>query len=342
MHAPVPLDEASLPGFLRRAGLLADGTRVAVEPAGDGNINWVRRVRAGDGRSWIVKQARPALERFPEYRVTPDRILFEARYYETVRPWDDEKVLPEVLHFDGDARVLVLEDLGPVTRLDHALLAGSDGRAPVRRLARFLGRVHAASAEAGLAGRFENHEMRRLHGDHIFDLPFHPNDFPLPPQLRCRAEALWQDRELVELAAAAYQRYATGPEGVLVHADVQAGNVLLAPRAKLLDAEIAHVGDAAFDLGTLLAHVLLPACARGSLAAARSTAAQAWEAYREAWPAGPPFADVARYAGIEMVRRSVGAARVAAVEAQEPALAALGLGTSLIRNPPRDPRQLGG
>src|SRR5262249_43669870 len=105
------LDEATLPDYLRGLGLVRAGDRVEVEPAGDGNINWVRRARSG-GHSWIVKQARPALERFPEYRVTTDRILFEARWLETVRPLDAERVCPTVVRFDPEARVLVLEDLG--------------------------------------------------------------------------------------------------------------------------------------------------------------------------------------------------------------------------------------
>ena len=65
--------------------MLADARGVSVEPAGDGNINWVRRVRVPDGRSIVVKQARGALERFPEYSVDPVRMVFEARYFEIVR-----------------------------------------------------------------------------------------------------------------------------------------------------------------------------------------------------------------------------------------------------------------
>ena len=49
---PTPLDDAGLPAWLEARGVLrAAGARV--EPAGDGNINWVRRVIAADGaRAW--------------------------------------------------------------------------------------------------------------------------------------------------------------------------------------------------------------------------------------------------------------------------------------------------
>jgi 5-methylthioribose kinase len=64
------LTEANLPEYLRKLEILPSGADAAIEPAGEGNINWVRRVRTSDGASWVVKQARPALERFPEYRVS--------------------------------------------------------------------------------------------------------------------------------------------------------------------------------------------------------------------------------------------------------------------------------
>jgi 5-methylthioribose kinase len=327
---PTPLDDRTLPDYLRALGLVRSGEAVRIEPAGDGNINWVRRARAGD-RSWVVKQARASLERFPEYRAPTERIVCEARWLETVRPLDAEGVCPRVERFDEAARVLVLEDLGDAPRLDVVLAeesrgplpSGAEGLAAAARLARFLGAVHAATADdPALAARFTNAGMQRLHGDHVFVLPFQPNDFPLPPTLRARAEALWREGRVAALAAAAYRRFLE-PRGALVHGDVQAGNVLLAPRgAVLLDAEIAHVGDPAFDLGTLLAHLWLPAVAARQPARAEPAVEAAWESYREA--AGAPEAlynDARRYAAIEMLRRTLGAARVAVVAAPEAALA---------------------
>jgi 5-methylthioribose kinase len=309
------LDDANLPDYLRGLGLLARGEVARVEPAGDGNINWVRRVRAGD-RSFVVKQARSHLERFPEYQAPTERILCEARYFETVRPLDRSAVCPAVLHFDADSRALVLEDLGDAPRLDAVLASGGDAHGVAQRLARFLGAVHAATAnDASLGGRFENDAMRRLHGEHIFELPFQPNEFPLPVAVRARAEMIWEDGHLAAVAREAYARYLEARDA-LVHGDVQAGNVLVAERgAVLLDAEIAHIGDPAFDLGTLFAHLWLPAAARGIASDADATIHGAWRAY--ASTATDASADLhqraMRYAAIEMLRRTLGAARVAVV-----------------------------
>ena len=313
---PLRLDDASLPAFLRGCGVLRADEPATVEPAGDGNINWVRRVRT-PARSVVVKQARPALERFPEYEAPTERIVCEARYYEIARALDVDRVCPAVLHFDAPHRVLVLEDLGDAPRL-----AASDVGAAAR-VARFLAAVHGATAgDASLAARFPNDGMRRLHGDHIFVLPFAPNDFPLPDPVRARAEAIWRDGRAAAVGAEMYERY-LAPSGALVHGDVQPGNVLRAKRgAVLLDAEIAHAGDPAFDLGTLFAHLSLPAVARGDARAAEPVIEAARRSYRAA---GGPSDDafdvrVRRYAALEMLRRTLGAARVAEVAEPDAAL----------------------
>lgn len=332
----ITLDESNVFKYLRERGLLASGEEASLEEAGDGNINWVRRVRGAGQRSWVLKQARPALERFPEYRVTTERLVFEARYYEVTARFDTGRILPRVLHFDEAWRVLVLEDLGDAERLDHAFARRADTARPLRALATFLGAVHAGTRDPDLAERFTNGEMQRLHGDHIFQLPYRENEFPLSSAMRARAEAIWRDSELVGRIDAAYQRYLE-PHGALVHADAQSGNVLLAERGPvLLDAEIAHIGDPAFDIGILLAHVLLPGVAAGDAARSESLARGTWQAYAESHgdEALPSQVDVMRYAGIELLRRCLGAARVPAVESDDAGLAVVEAGLRLVREPP--------
>jgi len=326
------LEDANLPAYLRAAGLLAADEVARVEAAGDGNINWVRRVRVGD-RSFVVKQARLHLERFPEYQAPTGRIVCEARYFETVRPLDRDGVCPAVVRFDEGARVLVLEDLGEAERLDALLARGGDVRGVAQRLAHFLGAVHAATADdTSLDARFENDAMRRLHGEHIFVLPFQPNEFPLPAAVRARAEVIWRDGCIARIARDAYALY-LAPHGALVHGDVQAGNVLIAARgAVLLDAEIAHIGDPAFDLGMLFAHLWLPAVARGAASDADASIHGAWRAYATAITAidASLHARAVHYAAIEMLRRTLGAARVAAVEEPAAALRVVDFASALL------------
>ncbi len=340
MSRQTRLTERNLPEYLRKVGLGEAGEKLAVEAAGEGNINWVRRARAAGGRSWVVKQARPSLERFPEYSAPTRRSAFEALYYETVAPFDAGAVSPRIHHFDPAESVLVLEDLGAAPRLDEAARRGDDLGPALRALGAFLGAVHAGTrgeAARRLAPHFGNGEMQRLHGDHVFHLPYRPNDFPLSDAVAARARSVWGDAALVREIDAAYARYLE-PRGALVHGDVQPGNILLAARGPvLLDAEIAHVGDPAFDVGTLIGHLMLLAGDDG--AAARPGVGALWTAYADAHGAAglTAFASAARYAGIEMLRRTLGAARVAAVERDEVALAVVDTGIAWVLQPPVAP-----
>jgi len=183
--------------------------------------------------------------------------------------------------------------------------------------------------------------MRRLHGEHIFVLPFRPNEFPLAPPVAARATEIWSDAGLRARADAAWARYLE-PRGSLVHGDVQAGNVLLAESGPvLLDAEIAHLGDPAFDLGTLLAHLLLPALATGQGTRALPALDAAWTHYRAAHGPGVcAFAEVAHYTGFEMLRRTIGAARIPVVEPPQAALPVIEAALHLIQTPPSAPRDI--
>ncbi|HTO71003.1 MAG TPA: phosphotransferase [Myxococcota bacterium] len=325
-----PLDEAALPGWLESRDLLrAAGARV--ERAGDGNINWVRRAIGADGTRRIVKQARPALEKFPEYRVDTARIVFEARYMAVLRREvpGQARILPKVFFFDELDRALVLEDVSPAERLDELLDAGRASADTLFALGEFLGAVHRATAAQAplLVREFANDEMRKLHGEHVFSLPFAPNDFPIEPRLRALADAALATPGVRTRIAALRGRYYESRES-LVHGDVQAGNVLVQnDRPRLLDAEIAHVGDPAFDLGQALAHVHVHRVrARDEADCAR------WErALVDGYaPTRELLARARGYAGVEILRRAIGAARLALLGTTARAERALELGTALL------------
>jgi 5-methylthioribose kinase len=290
----------------------------------------------------VVKQARPALERFPEYRVSTRRIEFEARWYRTVARFDREGVCPRVHHFDAERKALVLEDLAGAERLGDLLARGGDAAPAAASLGRFLGAVHAGTRDPALADLFANHEMRALHGEHIYALPFQPNDFPLSPAVRRRGEQIAGEPELLARIAAAYHRYRR-LSLALVHADVQPSNVLLVAGApRLIDAEIAHLGDPAFDLGQLAGHLWLRALARGDARAAAPALSALWSAYTAS--AGPAlafgFSDALVHAGVEMLRRTLGAARIAEVDRDEVALRAIETGRAWVLAPPAHPSLL--
>ncbi len=328
------LDDATLPGYLTEVGVLDSADGVKIEVPGDGNINYVRRARHPAGVSVIVKQARPTLERFPEYAVTTERIVFERRYLETVEGIAPEvaPLLPRVIHFDRELRVLVMEDLGKAPTLEATLLAGTLPKAPLAAIGRFLGSVHAASStRAGALGSgFLNREMQSLHGEHIFTLPYQPNDFPIPADLASfAAQALDASGARARISKLRRRYYET--REALVHGDLQGGNVLLqGDTPRLLDAEIAHIGDPAFDLGIALAHLRLHRTRTDPKRPTRSEFSSGERALLDGYLAAGGLRRTLRradrYCGVEMLRRSIGAARPEFLQAPTTARSAFSAG----------------
>ena len=320
------IDDVSVLEYVRKHALLPDDGALRVTGEGDGNINYVRRIQAGEGPSIVVKHARPTLERFPEYRAPVERIEFEHAYVEVVRSViPNAEILPQILHFDPTISLLVLEDLGTGPRLEDALLAGRVPEDALHAIGRFLASVHDATRPMAprLASRFRNDEMRRLHGEHIFSLPFEPNDFPIPVAVRREAALLIDSpvrRRIDELRRAYY-----GSAEALVHGDVQPTNVLLTPDGpRLIDAEIAHVGDPAFDVGVLLGHLRMH---RASGDPGRGEAA-----LLAGYGLDPQQSERAlSYGAVEMLRRTIGAARVRAVADPATAIAVLNQAVEILR-----------
>jgi 5-methylthioribose kinase len=329
------IDEGNLLSHLDRAGLLPGGVaRTRVESAGEGNINFVWRVRLADGGSLVVKHARPTLARFPQYTAPVARLAFEHRYTATVSeivaPAD--LLPPRIVHFDPELHLLVMEDLGSGPDLGQALAAGTIPSAGLDELGRFLAQVHRGSAAraAQLAPSFANTEMQRLHGEHIFTLPYEGEGFPVEAAVRASANRALDASVRARIRALRARYYES--RDALVHADVQTSNLLLrSGRLRLLDAEIAHLGDPAFDVGTTLAHLHVHQAIRPQRTELRAASETFLEAYAKAGGGADVRARAHAYAGVEMLRRTLGAARFGGVPDAAAAARIVADGASLVR-----------
>ncbi len=253
VRSAAPPDRGELPAYLRDLGLRGPGEPASVEPAGDGNINWVRRVRGSGGeraRAFVVKQARPALERFPQYAGAAPSGSCSRRAGSSARArFDARRHLP--------------------------------ARAPLRRARTRAGaRGSRRRASASMRALERACDVAARDGDALGALPRRASTPRPPATTRCprasrttpcvastastssccrfartssrsrlrsrrRAAALRRMARSLRAAARRLRAATSSPRGALVHADVQAEQRAAAPAggAKLLDAEIAHVGD---------------------------------------------------------------------------------------------------
>lgn len=302
-----PGEPAALAAHLRRLGLLApDETVRRAERAGEGNMNCTVRA-VTDRRPLIVKQARPWVEKYPQFAAPWDRARREAEFYTLVAgvPAVAGR-MPRLLAADPEARLLVLEDLGPGADLTGLYRGDVLAAADVDVLADFLTALHGAFAGAPRPFDLPNREMRALNAEHLFFIPLRDEGGPdldaLQPGLAAAAAPLKADAALrAEVERLGREAYlADGP--CLLHGDFFPGSLLRAPAGlRVIDPEFGFFGRPEFDVGVFIAHLAL---------AGQPDALTARLLARYRPPAGWSAALMRRLAGVEILRRLIGYAQL--------------------------------
>ena len=319
-----PADLPALGSYLAERGRLAARERVqAAARAGEGNMNCVVRVRTTAGNTFILKQSRPWVEKYPTLAAPRDRVLAEASFYGLVaRVPAVAARMPRLLWVDADARLLALEDLGPA-RDFFPLYHRADGDATLDgatldSLADYLTALHAIPPSGGggedRPPAANNRAMRALNHAHIFDLPLRPDPGPgldaHTPGLAAAATTLRSDTAYAATVHALGQRYLGDDGDTLVHGDFFPGSWLRTAEGmvRVIDPEFSFRGDAAFDVGTTLAHLSLagqpPALAERFLVRYRPPKGGGGGA------AVPDEETAWRFAGVEIMRRLLGVAQL--------------------------------
>lgn len=242
MPEPLRLSAATVGGYLEQRGLASPGTVRGSRRLAGGVSNEVVGVET-DRASLVVKQALPRLRVEDEWLADVDRIEAEAdalRLVGAITPG----LVPDVVDLDAASHVLTITmaPRGWVSWKD-SLLLGSVDPAVAHTLGTALGQWHAhTAAKANELGRFDNPvAFEQLRID-----PYHRTTARRLPGIGAHIDVL------VEKMAA--RRIA------LVHGDFSPKNVLVGPEGCwVLDWEVAHLGDPAFDVAFMLNHLALKA-----------------------------------------------------------------------------------
>ena len=174
----------------------------ALASAGEGNMNCTLRVTTRE-RTFILKQSRPWVEKYPEIAAPLDRAIHEGAFYEAVAGHPPVAgMMPRLLGVNRASRILMLADLGAAS--DYTgLYQGDviDGDA-IDALVRYLSELHAVRAGSERQHEFLNRDMRRLNHHHLFEYPLQRGGSGvdldrLTPGLRSEADRLGQDDDYV-------------------------------------------------------------------------------------------------------------------------------------------------
>lgn len=232
--------------FLRGAGLLAATEDVEVLELAGGVSNTVLGVHTPRG-DWVVKQSLPRLKVADQWLATQQRTITEATALDMVHKISPAAV-PAVVHLDPDAFVLVIDwARGAYVPWKSLLLDGAGDESTGASLGDLLAYWHDT-----FAGRPS--ELEAIDAPEAFEQlrvdPFYRTVALRRPEL---ADAIEQ---LID------QMHAQ--PSTLVHGDFSPKNVLVDPARPsepvVIDFEVAHRGDPAFDVAFMLSHLLLKMC----------------------------------------------------------------------------------
>lgn len=266
-------------GWLHDRGHLPAGSVARAELLSGGVSNVVLRIRSDDGPDFVVKQSRERLRTQAEWFSRLDRIWREADVMRDLEPLTPPGFVPRVLFEDRGSYMFAMQAVPDShTVWKSELLAGDLDCSIAARLGAVTRQIHRSTAGAEAAS------FRRKYGDReVFEQlridPFYRRVAAAHPDLHARIT------ELIERTL--------GTSACLVHGDLSPKNLLVTrigadadptrdhlTQLTLVDYEVAHYGDPAFDIGFLLSHLLLKAvyhAARGGevIGLARTF----WEAY---------------------------------------------------------------
>jgi len=296
-------DKKGLTEFLQKHSFLNEGEYVdKLEKPGEGNMNFVLRAITNQ-RTFIVKQARPWVEKYPQIPAPINRNLAETAYYNAVsRNSLLESFSPLLLLADKKSYIAIYSDLGSSS--DFTNLYAPEQLLSTKQFSKllaYLNELHALDIE-----KFpENKAMRELNHEHIFHFPFVQNNgFDLDnvqPGLEKIALAYKTNAVLKEKITYLGSLY-LGEGNCLIHGDFYPGSWLANNTGiKVIDPEFSFLGYAEFDIAVLIAHLFM---AKQPF----STIQYAFDHYQKDFSFD--YKLVAVFAGTEVLRRILGVAQL--------------------------------
>lgn len=258
----------ALVAYLRATGRIDPGEEPVVRVLTGGVSNRTLLVERPGGEAWVVKQALAKLRVQVDWFSDPERIQREAAGLRWLAKLAPPGTTTPLVFEDREHHILAMTAVPePHMNWKAMLLAGEVDPDHVAQFGRLLGTIHRESAS-----RLE--ELRPVFGDRGFF-----ESLRLEPYYRFTAAQLPAARPFLDQLIAETRATAT----TITHGDYSPKNVLVHDgRLILLDHEVIHLGDPAFDLGFGLTHLLSKAHHLAAHRATfRSSASCFWTSYWE-------------------------------------------------------------
>lgn len=238
-----------------------------IEEVGDGNLNLVFLVRGNRG-GFAVKQALPYVRLVGESWPLP---LSRAHYEHsalTHQARHAPDLVPKVHHYDESLALIVMELLEPHIIMRHGMISGTIYPRFAEDISDFMAAtLFHTSTLALTASEFKslishfagNTALCKITEDLIFTEPYTiaENNRWTEPWLDGHAAKIRQDADLKCAISRLKLKFMGSPEA-MIHGDLHTGSVMLTKEnTRIIDPEFAFMGPMGFDVGAVIANLLL-------------------------------------------------------------------------------------
>ncbi|HEY0827968.1 MAG TPA: S-methyl-5-thioribose kinase [Bacilli bacterium] len=243
------------------------GATLTSREIGDGNLNLVFQIKdQQSGKSVIIKQALPYAKVVGEsWPLTLDRARIESDAL-TLQKSLCPDLVPHVYLFNRVQALTIMEDLSDHVIMRAGLIEQKHYPLFSQHIGSFLANTLFFTSDLGLnqqdkklrTKQFINPELCKITEDLIFDHPYtdaETNNFE--PFIRDEVELIWRDTELHLEVALLREDFLTHAQALL-HGDLHTGSIFVTEEStKVIDPEFAFYGPMGFDVGAVLANLLL-------------------------------------------------------------------------------------
>lgn len=328
-------------------------TEAVIDEIGDGNINYVYRVQEQE-KSIIIKEAK-SLVRSSQRALGVNRLKIEHDSLKFFRQSTPE-LIPELHEYDAKNSWMVMEDLAGFITLREALSDSEElilTKAHMEKINDFFVKALISSTafmmdyqeKRKLECEFNNPEMSDISERLVFTYPYTnhmSNNYR--NETKSDVEALVSDKNFMnELLRLKYQ-FINHKES-LIHGDLHSGSIFIKGKdIKILDSEFALFAPMAYDIGNVIAHLHISKIGKDNIYSEkigghieylmnlfkekgisrlieRTVDQSVNEEFLENYITGV-ISDSFKYAGLEIIRRTIGTAKTAEFEIEDNSLKA--------------------
>ena len=262
-----------VPGYVQDKvpDFFAPGAVLESEEIGDGNLNYVFRVREKkSGKTIIVKQAGAATRISKDMIISTDRGRIEAKILQSQAAMAPGLV-PKVYLYDGVMCAIIMEDMIGHTMMRTGLLQHKIYPRFAEDISTFMARTLMLSTDVVLNHKekkervkdFINPDLCEITEDLVYTEPYNDcrkRNHVFPPNRDFIARELYADKALhLEVAKLKFQFMNNAQ--ALIHGDLHSGSIFInQEHTFVFDPEFAFYGPMGYDTGNIIANMFFAWC----------------------------------------------------------------------------------